>query len=450
VGTRACPAGDGVINDYSDAVAYLNAHIGRGMRPGLARIEGLLELMGDPQQAYPVIHVAGTNGKTSVSRMSSMVLVAHGLTAGTFTSPHLERVEERIALNGVHADRDEFTRAVADVAAFADIYEERSGLKLSYFEITAAMALAWFADQAADAAVVEVGLGGRLDATNVVQGAVAVLTSIGLDHRTELGDTIERIAAEKLAIAKPGSVLVAGPLQPELGRLVAATMSERDLTVHRYGVDFHVEGSAPAAEGWNLDIEGIHGLYEDIHLPVHGRHQTINLAVAIAAAEALVGRALDPAAVVEAAAVMTAPGRLESVAAGPLVMLDGAHNGHGFRALAAALREEFPNRRWVLLTGAVEGKDLDAMYPALAGVVDRVITTSFTSPAAIDAHRLRRIVSDLVDLPVEAVAEPTDALERARDAAGVAGSVLVAGSLYLVGAVRAYVLGNGGAQPNER
>ncbi|MDH4308786.1 MAG: dihydrofolate synthase, partial [Acidimicrobiia bacterium] len=159
-----------MIRTYQEAVDYLDRHIGRGMHPGLERITGLMDLMGRPDRAYPIVHVAGTNGKTSTARMTTMLLVAHGLTTGTFVSPHLERIEERISLNGFVASAEQFTQAVADVAAFADIYEERFEAPLSYFELTAAMAFAFFADQAADAAVVEVGLGGRLDATNVCEG----------------------------------------------------------------------------------------------------------------------------------------------------------------------------------------------------------------------------------------------------------------------------------------
>jgi dihydrofolate synthase/folylpolyglutamate synthase len=441
---------NGLISSYEEAVAYLERHIGRGLVPGIGRIGALLEMMGQPQTAYPIIHVAGTNGKTSTARMATMLLVAHGLTTGTFTSPHLERIEERIGLNGYVATPEQFVQAVADVAAFADIYEKRTGEGLTYFELTAAMAFAWFADQAADAAVIEVGLGGRLDATNACDGQVAVLTEVGLEHQEYLGDTIEKIAVEKLGIVKGGSTLVTGPLQPSLVRTVTDITTERDARLLRYGVDFGIEGSARALGGWQLDIAGVESTYEEIHLPIHGRHQTLNLAVAVAAVEALLGRALDPDAVRDAASVMSSPGRLEPVAAEPLVMLDGAHNPDGFAALGSALREEFPGIRWVLVTGAMTDKDIVDMYPRLEGLLSAVVTTQSDSPNAIPASVLSQRMTDLVTVPVEHVTDPGAALERARELAGSGGSVLVAGSLYLAGIIRSLTRGDGSVQPNER
>jgi dihydrofolate synthase/folylpolyglutamate synthase len=440
----------GLISTYDEAVAYLERHIGRGLVPGTGRISALLEMMGDPQTAYPIIHVAGTNGKTSTSRMATMLAVAHGLTTGTFTSPHLERIEERIGLNGYVATPDQFVRAVADVAAFADIYESRSGEELTYFELTAAMAFAWFADQAADAAVIEVGLGGRLDATNACRAQVAVLTEVGLEHQEYLGDTIEKIAAEKLAIVKQGSVLVTGPLQPSLIPIAERVAREKDARLLRYGSDFRIESSERAVGGWQLDITGVEGTYEDVHLPIHGRHQTLNLAVSVAAVEALLGGELDSEAVRDAASVMSSPGRLEPISSRPLVMLDGAHNPDGFGALAASLREEFPRMRWVLLTGAMADKDLVDMYPRLEGLVTSVVVTHADSPNALRSDVLGQRMTELLRASVESVDDPGAALARARELAGPDGNVLVTGSLYLVGAVRSLVTGDGSVQRNER
>ncbi len=424
-----------------EAIEYLDAHIGDGPRPGLERITGLLDLMGNPEGAYPIIHVAGTNGKTSVARMATMLLIAHGITTGTFTSPHLERIEERFSLNGVPATPDQFVQATVDLKAFADIYEERSGHHLTYFELTAALAFSWFADQAVGAAVVEVGLGGRLDATNALHGDVAVLTEVGLEHTRYLGDTLEEIAGEKLAIVEPNGVLVTGPLQPEVDSVAVATATNRKATLHRYGHDFRVTDARRSVGGWRVDIEGVEGEYEDLFLPIHGRHQTLNLAVAIAATEALVGRPLDDAAVGEAAQIMSSPGRMEPVGADPLILLDGAHNPDGFAALGAALREEFPSIRWVLVTGAMNDKKLQDMYPRLRGLVSDAIATESDAVAAIPATGLAERLAELLDIPVTPATSVAAAVDEARDRAGPDGAVLVTGSLYLVGAVRALLAG---------
>lgn len=438
------------IRSYDEAVAYIDSHIGRGVVPGLDRISALMELMGDPQAAYPVIHIAGTNGKTSISRLATFLLVGHGLTTGTFTSPHLERIEQRFGVNGVWLDPAEFTQAVSDVAAFADIYEDRTGESLTYFELTAALAFAWFADQAVDAAVIEVGLGGRLDATNVVHGDVSVLAGVGLEHTEFLGDTIEVIATEKLAILEPGTSLVTGPLQDELIPLVTETTNRLEADLFRYGVDFRVEGAAPALGGWHVDVEGIHQTYEDIYLPVHGRFQTINLAVAIAAVESLTGRALDPEAVIDGVAAFTAPGRMELLPGSPPVLLDGAHNRPATEVLTQALAEEFPTAKWVLVIGAMRDKEVEDMVRLLKPRISRVITTTVESPRALSPAEAAARIAAVVDVEVGAIADPEQALEVARSFAGPDGQVLVTGSLYLVGAMRSLIHGSGPVDRNER
>jgi dihydrofolate synthase / folylpolyglutamate synthase len=436
--------------DYPDAVAYLDAHIGRGVDPGLERIAGLLDLMGNPEAGYPIVHVAGTNGKTSTARIATMLAVAHGLTTGTFISPHLERIEERLALNGVTATPEQFAQAVQDVAAFADIYEERFGRLLTYFELTAAMAFAWFADQAVDLGIVEVGLGGRLDATNAARASVAVVTGIGLDHTEILGDTVGRIAAEKLAIVEPGSTLVCGPLLPEAMAVAERVAGDRKAALVRYGREFSISSATRAVGGWQVEIDGLHAEYEDLYLPIHGRHQTINLAVAVAAVEALFGRALDVEAVRDALAVVTSPGRMEPITADPLVLLDGAHNADGFRVLAAALAEEFAHHRWVLVVGFTGPKEPGALVAPLAGRVDHVIAAPIESPRAIDPASVAEGAAGALGVEGEEAESVEAALDRAREIAGEAGSVLVTGSLYLVGAARSTLLGRGTVHRNER
>lgn len=436
--------------NYDEAVAYLDDHIGRGVVPGLDRIKALLDLMGNPEDAYPIIHVAGTNGKTSVTRMATLLCVAHGLSTGTFISPHLERVEERFAINGRNPDEESFIQAVHDVKAFADIFEARMNENLTYFELTAALAVSWFADQAVDAAVIEVGLGGRLDATNAVHGKVAVLTSVGIEHTEYLGDTLEQIAEEKLAIAEEGAVLVTGPLPQNIERLARRTAARLGINAHVYGSDFSIEGSSPALGGWNLDIQGIHGLYEDVYLPVHGRFQTVNLAVALAATEALVGRELDHEAVVDGVAAFSAPGRMEPVAAKPMVMVDSAHNAPGFEILAQALAEEFAHTKWVLVLGAMEDKDVVSMIGSVRDRISRIVTTAVDADRAIPATELAALIAPHVDVEIGAIDDPAEAIEVARTIAGEEGAVLVAGSIYLGGTIRAHLAGRSEVHRRER
>ena len=435
---------------YTEAVDYLDHHIGRGMHPGLDTIRGLLDLMGNPEDGYPIVHIAGTNGKTSVARMVTMLCIAHGLTTGTFTSPHLHRVEERVQLNGQVPEPEDFAQAVLDVKAFADIYEERTDRALSYFELTAALAFSWFADQAVDVGVIEVGLGGRLDATNAGHGTVSVLTSVGLDHTEELGDTLELIAREKLAIVEPGSILIAGSLPDDVVAVVEEVCRERDVELRLFGRDFRIGGSAKAIGGWQLDVEGTQGVYEEIYLPLHGRYQTTNFAVAVAAVEALTGRKLNVEAVIEAATVVTSPGRMEILETEPPLLVDGAHNAQGFVALAESLAEEYPTTRWVLVTGAMEDKDLSGMYGEIAGRLLAVVTTHIDSARARTAADLGARLEPIVgDTPIVVVRDPVEALAHARTLVGEGDGILVAGSLYLVGAVRSHLTGEA-RTPNER
>lgn len=422
--------------DYTEAVAYLDRHIRLGGEPGLDRMNDLLDFMGRPDDGYPVIHVAGTNGKTSTSRLATLILVAHGLNTGTYTSPHLQKVEERLALNGRYAGAEEFALAVSDVAAFADLRESQGRQPNTYFELTTAAAFAFFADQAVNAAVFEVGLGGRLDSTNVIDAEVCVVTSIGVDHTEYLGEDIASIAGEKVAIAGPNSILVTGPL-PEAAMEVAIGMA-RDLGIHhrKFGLDFSIGDAERGVGGWLATIEGAEETYDDIFLPLHGRHQVTNLATAIAAAEAMLGDKLDVEAVRDAAAAATMPGRMEPLSSSPLVMVDGAHNADGIATIAASLEEEFPTTRWQLLLGVMGDKNVELMVEKLGPLLDGVVTTAVDDSRAVAPVELAERVAAVVDLPVLAGESVEDALDMARAEAGQEGAVLATGSLYLVGEVR--------------
>ena len=422
--------------NYSASVAYLDRHIGHGVKPGLSRMNELLEMMGRPEEGYPIIHVAGTNGKTSTSRMATLILVAHGLTTGTYTSPHLQKIEERLAVNGRHATEEEFALAVQDVAAFSDIREANGGEPNTYFELTTASAFAFFSDQAVNAVVLEVGLGGRLDATNVVDAEVCVVTSIGVDHSEYLGDDIATIAREKLAIAGANSILVTGPL-PDAA-LDAANQTSRELGIHhrRFGVDYQIEDVTRGVGGWLATIEGAEDTYEDVFLPLRGRYQVTNLATAIAAAEALLGDKLDIDALRDAASAVVIPGRLEALGSNPLVMVDGGHNADGIATMVESLREEFPTTRWHLVLGVMGDKNVELMVEHLAPLIEGVITTAVDNKRAVSPTELAERVTGIVDVPIIVGDTVEHAIDMARAEAGPDGAVLITGSLYLVGAAR--------------
>jgi dihydrofolate synthase/folylpolyglutamate synthase len=423
--------------NYEQAIAYVERHIGRGGKPGLDRINDLLDLMGRPQEGYPIIHVAGTNGKTSTARLATLVLVAHGLTTGTYTSPHLQRIEERLAINGRFSTSEEFALAISDVAAFADLREGAGDTPNTYFEITTAAAFGFFADQAVNAAVLEVGLGGRLDSTNVVDAEVCVVTSIGVDHTEFLGEDIKDIAAEKLAIAGIGSILVTGELPDAAMDVAIGRARELGIQHRRYGHDYGIDSYERGVGGWLTTIRGAETTYEDIFLPLHGRYQLTNLAIAVASAEALVGRKLDVEALRDAAAVATAPGRMEALASSPFVMVDGAHNADAVETLVESIREEYPTTRWHLMLGVMGDKNVELMVQHLAPVVRGVVTSAVDNDRAIPAAELaERVSREIPDVPVLTSDSVEYGLDMARAEAGAEGAVLVTGSIYLVGEVR--------------
>lgn len=398
----------------------------------------LLDMMASPQLAYPIIHITGSNGKTSTARIATSILAAHGLVAGTFISPHLERVEERLSLNGATATEHDFAEAVRDVAPFADLLEERTGERPTYFELTAAMAFSWLAAHAADVGVIEVGLGGRLDATNAADADVAVVTGVSLEHIGYLGDTVRKIAREKLAITKPGSVLVTGPLAEEAADEAVRHASALNIPLLQMGADFRLLRAEKAVEGWVCDLRGIYDTYEDLYLPLLGRHQTANLAVAVAAVEGLFGRAASAEAVREGVAQARSPGRMEILGHRPMVLVDGAHNEEGFAALAAALSEELPRFDWTVVMGVLEDKNLEAMLVHLEGRVRRFFATAPVSDRALPARKLAEAARARFGLDVE-VRESTPVSAAALEAVRTeppGGAVLVTGSLYVVGEAR--------------
>ncbi len=387
-------------------------------------------MLAHPEDGYPIIHVAGTNGKTSTSRFAGAVASAIGLTTGVFTSPHLERVEQRFEVGGFPMTPEQFAEVLTELGPIVDMYEERTGQGVTYFELTAAMAFSWFADRAVDLGVIEVGLGGRLDATNAATSEVAVVTTIGLEHTEYLGSTVPLIAAEKLAILDAGTTLVTGDLVPEALTVAEARAREQEASWFRYGGEFAPVDPERTPSGWRLDLDGIHARYSDLELRIHGRHQLANFATGVAAVEALVGRELDEAAVREAAFRATSPGRMEVISTEPLVVADGAHNPDGVAALAAALGEEFRGVRWTVVAGAMADKDVAGMLVHLQGLADRVHAAAAHTPRAMPAHEMAELAGEVLGVP--AVAHPSVA-EAVAAAVSGGGPVLVTGSIYVVG-----------------
>lgn len=380
-----------------------------GMRFGLARMERLLVRLGSPQRRLRTIHVVGTNGKSSVTRMTAAILERHGLVTGAFLSPHLESFAERIRIAGADLDEERFAAAVQRAAAAADhiVAEAPGDEPVTQFELLTAAALSEFAERHVDVAVVEAGLGGRLDATNVLDAPVVVLTSVGLEHTRWLGDTVAAIAREKLAVLTEGATLVCGPLE-EAARVEA-------------------ERAAAAAEARLVPVPAS-DVPADLDLPGYQRG---NFAIARAAAAALLGE-LDPAAVSAAAADAAVPGRLQLLGSDPVVLFDGAHNADGVRALGAALDELVGDRPLVLVASVLSDKDPMAMLSELLGRCEAAVLTRAANPRALPVDELLA-AAPRGDCELHTEAEPWRALERARALAGPAGAVLVTGSLHLVG-----------------
>jgi len=412
-------------------------------QPRLSATRRVVELLGDPQRAYPVIHITGTNGKTSTSRITESILRAYGLRTGLFTSPHLERLNERIVIDGEPISNEALAANWADIDPFLQIVDgelETAGEpRITFFEALSVLAFASFADAPVDVAVIEVGMGGEWDSTNVADGQVVVITPISLDHTNRLGNTVEEIARTKSGIIKPVSNVVTA-LQPagalaELQRAVELT--ESSLAVQ--GDQFRLISSAVGVGGQVVSIQGLAGTYSDLFLPLYGAHQAQNAAVAVAAVESFLGGGTHELAVDvvnEGFATVTSPGRLQLVGIEPTVLVDAAHNPGGAEVLAVAITEYFTFDKVVAVFGVLADKDVEGIVRALEPVVTEFVVTDAPSDRAVDADSLAAIVVGIVGRDrVTVEPELARALEVARDSAEEAerGAVLVTGSITLVG-----------------
>ncbi|RQW94987.1 bifunctional folylpolyglutamate synthase/dihydrofolate synthase [Micromonospora inaquosa] len=404
--------------DFAAVEAELNARGFTRMVFELDRIESLLDLLGSPQRAYPAIHLTGTNGKTSTARMIDSLLRAFGLHTGRYTSPHLETVRERISLDGEPVSEERFAAVYREIKPLAELIDARSDEPLTYFDMTTALAFATFADAPVDIAVVEVGLGGAEDATNVLQAGVCVITPIGLDHTEWLGDTLQDIALAKAGIIHPGATVISAAQDEEAAGPLLERCAEVGATVAREGGEFGVLGRAVAVGGQVLSLQGLGGVYDDVFIPLHGAHQAQNAAVALAAVEAFLGagarRQLDIEAVREGFASTSSPGRLERVRNAPTILLDGAHNPHGMKATVTALQEEFAFSKLVAVIGVLADKDAEALLELLEPVVDHVVVTRNSSPRAMPTEELAALAAEIFgDGRVDSAEEMPDAIELA-------------------------------------
>jgi len=414
--------------------------------PSTERIAALVDILGSPQLTYPTIHVGGTNGKTTTSRMIDALLFAHGLRTGRFTSPHLETYRERIAINGLPIDPKDLIFAYNDIAAYLDLMDTKFEHPISFFEAVTALGFVAFAEHPVDVAVIEVGMGGEWDATNVVEADVSVLMPIGFDHMEYLGHTLHEIAATKAGIIKAGGFVVLAQQEPEAAKELIRKAAEVGADVVREGIEYSVASRAVAVGGQLITVTGLHDTYDDIFLPLHGKHQASNAASALAAVEAFFGdQPLDIEAVRAGFAAVTSPGRCEVVHRDPTIILDAAHNPQGATALADTLENEFNFDEIIAVVGVFADKDAVGILQQLEPVVDHVIVTQSSSERAMSSSELEKIASKIfgVDRVFE-VSNLETALDRAvtdatRPLSEDTIGIIVTGSVVTVGEARSYL-----------
>ena len=425
--------------NFQDALAYLDEHAsyektGRVTSPSTENIEKLLQVLAEPHRDFRVIHVTGTNGKGSTSQVITQLLVAHGLKVGTYSSPHLETPRERIQINGELISEEGFAESIAAVVNA----ETLAGVRPSYFEIMTAAAFRWFSDEAIDVAVIEVGMLGRWDATNVVHSDVAVITNIALDHTEFAGPTLAHIAREKAGIIKEASVVIIGETREDLKEIFLA---EPHQEMWFRGEHFDIVGNHLALGGRALHIRTQHGEYEDVFVPLHGWHQGDNATVALCAVEAFFGGALSRDTVLEGFGQVSMPGRFEVVGHQPLVILDGAHNPAGADVCSSVFFEDFdPHGRRILVVGALRGRDIGDTLSALkADEFEVVVCCTAPSPRALSGTEIGIVAEEMGCAHVIRVDSVEQACEIALRDASSDDAILVAGSLYVVGAARTHL-----------
>lgn len=439
---------------FEDALAWLDGHIdfeskspGRRSLPTLDRMRELMAVLGDPERAYPAIHITGTNGKGSTAAMSAALLGARGLSVGTYTSPNLSKVNERISRSGGAID----DLSLREVLSTLSLIEATLSDRPTRFELLTAAAFTWFADVAVDAAVVEVGVGGTWDATNVIDGTVAVLTNVSYDHTDILGPTLEGIARDKAGIVKPGSVAVVGERDPTLVHAIRSVADEAGAAqVWVRGEEFDCTSNRLSVGGRLVDLRTPGSTYRDVALPLHGEHQGLNAACALAAAEAFFGAPLDPDVVEEGFARVSVPGRLEVVGRRPLCLLDGAHNVAGMQVLSRALGDFAVAGRSIAVVGMLTGRDPSAMIaPLVSAGVQVLVACAPASPRAQPPEAVADAAS-AAGMQVSVAAAVPDAVRLGLELAGDDGLVVIAGSLYVVAEARTLLVAEPAGAPPRR
>lgn len=413
------------------------------IQPRLEPTRRAVELLGDPQKSYRIIHVTGTNGKTSTTRFIERILREHGLRTGRFTSPHLLKFTERIAIDGEPVSDELLFSVYEDIEPILQLVDQEladeSEAPLTFFEALSVLGFAVFADAPVDVLVLEVGMGGAWDSTNVADGDVSVFTPIGLDHMDRLGSTITEIATTKSGIIKPGSLVITSTQVPEAVETIKRVASEKAEGIFELGSSFSVESFEPTATGQKVVISGLAGMYGPYESPVFGVHQSANLAVAIAAVEAFLGGgklAIADDVLRSAVADLSSPGRLQLVRTEPALLLDGAHNPAGAKTLATSLRSEFSSKPLVALLAVLSDKDVAGVISELSGIFQDIIVTESSSNRSMEPLALEQIARTHSGANVEAVTNVGLALERARQLAReIDGMVVVTGSISLVGDV---------------
>jgi|UniRef100_UPI004049B573 dihydrofolate synthase / folylpolyglutamate synthase len=416
------------------------------IEPTLERIAALVDILGSPQLTYPTIHIGGTNGKTSTSRMIDSLLFEMGLRTGRFTSPHLESFLERIAINGEPISAAELIYSYNDIAAYLDLMDQKFSHPISFFEAITALAFVAFAEHPIDIGVIEVGMGGQWDATNVVDPDVCVIMPIGLDHTEYLGETLTEIAQTKAGIIKEGGFVILAQQEPESAVELLKQAAAVGADVAREGLEYSVLARSVAVGGQLVTIQGIKEIYTDIYLPLHGKHQASNAAAALVAVEAFFGdQDLDMEAVRAGFAQVQSPGRCEVVHRNPTIILDAAHNPHGAAAIAQTLQSEFTFDEVIGIFAPMADKDVPGILLELEQIMDYIIVTGNSSPRAMQISELEKMAQEFFGADrVFAADSLSSGIEKAmtdanRPLSEVSIGILITGSVVSVGEARTII-----------
>ena len=416
------------------------------INPTLDRISLLSDYLGSPQLSYPTIHIAGTNGKTSTTRIIDSLCQELGLRTGRFTSPHLESILERISINGSPITETTMIKAYRDIEPYLGLVDQKSSNPLSFFEVITALSFVAFAEHPVDVGIFECGMGGEWDSTNVIESKVAVVTPVGLDHMEYLGDTIEKIATTKSGIIKSGEFVVLSRQEKDAAQALLRRCALMNATPLREGIEFEVLKREIAVGGQLLTIRGVYGIYEDLFLPLHGKHQSGNAATALAAVEVFAGESqLDLGLVAEAFAHATSPGRCEIVSRNPTIIIDAAHNPHGAISLRQTLESEFTFSKVISIFAPMSDKDITGLIREIEPIVDHLIISRNSSSRSADIASVKSLATssfsigeiDSTENLEEALKLAKSIAQEVRDAGSVA--ILVTGSVVTAGEMRQIV-----------